>query len=299
MTSKEKYTALYPSSDLPYYLHPDWLDIVSTGRWEVRIHEPNGRPPAVFLGMVAGKFGFRMCSSLPFTPYSGFYFLDRNGWGAKQKKKALDVLMTNVQVDLENFTNNLHEKDSYPYLLKGYDCISRFSYIMNLENGWEQKLERRLAKKIQENTENIEVRISQNIEGMMDFYRATFGGKPVYDPEIMRQLYRRFSGEHLFIMEAHREGKPLGCVLIGYDQNTSTYLASGHDGSSSMTASLLLYNAMKECEKMGIPEFDFHGSSQPSIERFMRKFGAERSYFFLLRRSRNLRARILQWRLKL
>lgn len=81
------------------------------------------------------------------------------------------------------------------------------------------------------------------------------------------------------------EGKIHSACFIAWDKNTTYYIMDGSDPQykNSASYSLLMYSAIKEASKHS-KEFDFCGSSIPSIERFFKGFGSEQVSYFQMKK---------------
>jgi hypothetical protein len=131
---------------------------------------------------------------------------------------------------------------------------------------------------------------SQDIEALYKMVSLTFKRQSkktpytlAYVKSINEVCAKRNCRKILLAKDA--EGNIHSACFIAWDKNTTYYIMGGADPKykSSASYSLLMYSAIKEASKHS-KEFDFCGSSIPSIERFFKGFGSEQVTYFQMKK---------------
>lgn len=293
MSPKEKYKEYFRQYDLPIFFHPDWLDIVSAGKWQVEIWQ-KGEKLGFWIYQKKSKVGISYNLSFQYTPYSGFYFLPQADFDDLSIKRAVNDLTKKTNIDYHNFFLSPWFRSPYPFVVNGFTVISKYSYIKNLENpNLLESFESRLRSKIEKNIDTISVKEKVDAQSLIQFHDAAYSGRNPFDSSLLRQLYDRFGGEKVYVLAAHQDQRELGAIFLVRDGHRMYYLAGGVDKTSKSAMPVLLYQAMLYAQKKGCTVFDFHGSSIPSIERFFRKFDPEVESYFVLKKSSKKKAQLL------
>jgi hypothetical protein len=75
------------------------------------------------------------------------------------------------------------------------------------------------------------------------------------------------------IWTAYLNDEPMASLFLVWDNKRSYYIGAGINQNSRGIMSLLTWNAIKFSKELSLREFDFEGSSVPTIEMYFRKFG--------------------------
>ncbi len=296
--TREDYLKLHEQHEMPLFSHPDWLDIVSEGQWQLAHTEPKEGKHTFLVYQVRRKLGIKYSLYFQYTPYTGYFTA---GWDPELDevdfKRAVHALQDQIDTDYEYFSVMPSYESALPFVLNDYTVYARYTYIKYLTDDLLDNLDSRLRSTIKKNKENIEVKQSDNITDLCRLHDHVYQGKNPYNSKMLKKLWDRWGNEKLYILEAQKQNQTVGAVLVALDGKHAYYIAGGSEGSQT-AMSLTLYETMRLSHQRGAEIFDFMGSTKPSIERFFRKYRPDTQTFFTLKKSNTQLARLLDLRVK-
>jgi lipid II:glycine glycyltransferase (peptidoglycan interpeptide bridge formation enzyme) len=100
-------------------------------------------------------------------------------------------------------------------------------------------------------------------------------------------LERIINSDFCFTISTVSQGEVDAAAIVVYDSHRAYYIAGGTSKKPEKAgmSALVLWEAILEAKRLGIPTFDFCGSTVPSIEKFFRGFGGELSPYFRIRKN--------------
>ena len=250
-------------------------------------------------------------SALPLTPYLGPLFrkqesmnrLHRISLMKKVNKMYAKLLKTMGLVTFYPFSHE--HADLQPYLWEGFDVHVRYTYVIDLKNSldniWKSMDKRRRWEIKRALKSGIVVEESTKITEFIRLFNESMKRHKIerrYE-DIWMKLFHECSPRNMCkIFTAYaKNGESIASIFIVWDNKRTYYIGSGMSVSMQGASSLLIWRAIEFSKKMSLLEFDFEGSSIPSIEEYFRKFGGElrmvqyiRSNSLLLILARKLRS---------
>jgi hypothetical protein len=258
----------------------------------------NGRLVAAIPISTYRKFGRSFVFNSKLTPYSGPIFFN------KPDAKVVTKNSRQKSVNGE-FAKLIKEKgtcigypfgpahtDLQPYLWNGFSIGVNYHYVLDIddlttiESNFDKpkRAELRQAQKY-----GLEVKFG-DVHDFIELNNETMKRQnhPLFPPELWETIYResraRGCGE---VFTAYDENGPLGSLLLVWDNKRSYHLGSGISATSRVANTLLTWEVIQfSKERLNLAQYDFLGSSVPSIESFMRQFGGTlHPLFYIYERS--------------
>ncbi len=295
MMTKKDFALLHEKDRLPLFYHPDWLDIVSEGAWDIAFREEKNGAYAFFIYQQRKKLTLTYSLNFQYTPFTGYYIHPENVLSPIDQKRTISKLSEALITDYENFYLHPSMSEAFAFILSGYTTISKYSYVKVLDAELENSLDNRLRNQLKKNKEEIKTAISADIDTLCLYHDSAYQGKNPYNTEILKSLYEKFGERNIFILEAENAEGKKGAILVAHDDQMAYYLAGGSESNSQLAMSKLLLDAMIYSRSLGIARFNFCGSSIPSIEKFFRKFNPDISYYFALKKNHGKKGDFIDW----
>lgn len=145
---------------------------------------------------------------------------------------------------------------------------------------------RRQEEKYALSRENLEIRITNNVENLINLYVETFKkqSKSVDDTELtLLKTYSDFilNREYGCIVEIlNEDGQTVAASLIFEDHNKTWHVPVVGVGSTRYGGTLLYYAIIDEVKKRGGKAVDFNGANSPQRAYFKHSLGAQSVLFF-------------------
>ena len=285
MTNKEKYRQYCKSHPPALYQNDWWLDAVCGENWDAVFSE-NG---AAFAFPYKKKYGLKLITMPMLTL----------GLGPAGKPGGIEDLLPHFDLFDLYFLTDLTG-------FKGFKELTRHSYrITDLSDTGKvfKEFASSTRQQIRKAEKNVTVSESDDIGLLYKMVSHTFGRQSKKAPYSLDYVKRIDAA-----CQAHRCKKILvakdsggnvhGACFLAWDKNTAYYVMGGSDPKyrSSAAYSLLMWQAIQEAAKHS-QQFDFCGSSIPSIAKFFSGFGAVKISYLHLKKI-NSKALALLLRLK-
>jgi hypothetical protein len=274
-----------------------WFDIfkdtsgINADRVEIFGAYNNGEIVAGFPVPYRRKFGSNWIINPRLTPYLGAIYKLQGSKKCTENSYRKDVYTNFIQT-IKSFGTcvyypfNVNTMDLQPFLWSDYAPAIHYTYILKLDS-------------LDDIWSNIARKRRNDIKSSQKSgYRVTTGDIETFarlnDLTMARQGHGRITGrmwEKMYaeckrhdsaeIFTVFSGDDALASMLLVWDKKRSYYIGGGIDGNSRGGMPLLIWEAIKYTkEHLGLNEFDFEGSSVPSIEFFFRNFGGELRPFF-------------------
>lgn len=187
-----------------------------------------------------------------------------------------------------------------PFHWAGFDATVRYTYriedLADLGAIWDGVREN-VRRETRKAAKTLVVRDDLGIERFIDTYAKTFTRQALnvpFSPDFVARVdeacRHQRAGKPLFAVDAH--DRVHAAVYYVWNADTCFYLMSGADPElrNSGATSFLVWEGIKLAQTVSA-SFDFEGSMLPSLERFMRSFGAwQTPYFRVVKYSRRMKA---------
>jgi len=175
-------------------------------------------------------------------------------------------------------------KDIQPFIQSGFTPEIGYTYRLNLAPNEKELLngfssERRKNVRDAEKN-NLKVELNTNPDEVIALISDTLTRSGLkYDFGILRGM---IGADWTFTVSIRNASQLLATSVIAFDNHCAYYIAGGtlKDLGNTGAGAYALWKSIEESKKRNIPQFDFCGSSVPSIESFFRGFGGELTPFF-------------------
>jgi hypothetical protein len=270
VTSKEKYRQYCKKHSVDLYANDWWLDAVCGGDWDVVEHDGDRlafplkkkyglkliAQPKLTLGLAAISPSSKkpdlekLLELLPSFDLLDVYFLPESPRDFQSKNFKIQSRITHRLTDLSDTKK----------VFSGFDSSRR--------------------QQIRKAEKNISVKALNDASVLFKMISLTFkrqSRKVPYSLDYVKKIYEACTmhdcGKILVAQDA--EGNTHGACFIAWDNQTAYYIMGGSDPKfkSSAAYSLLMWEAIKESAKRS-KQFDFCGSSIPSVAKFFKGFGS-------------------------
>lgn len=276
------------------FCQPWWLQAVSPDHWDVAVVQRGEEIAAVMPYAYKIRLGRFRLIELPFlTFYLGPWLRENHAKYANKLGEEKD-LMTELIEKLPQYAS-FHQwfhpsiTNWLPFYWKGFEQTTRYTYLIedtrNLDAVWNETREN-IRTDVRKAQKQVEVVDEPNAERFLEQQRATFArqGKPLPYPE---EVFRRLDAECVsrgarkILCAIDSQGRIHASVYLVWDRTTVYALLRGSDAAlrTSGSTSLLMWKAIEFASAQG-RRFDFAGSWNESIERFVRAFGGRQTPFF-------------------
>jgi len=281
------------SKRLSFSMHYNWWNEVVEEHWDVAVVANKEEIKAVWPYFIRKKGPWKMIAQAHLTPYAGPFLVYPEGQKEASKisfehkihKELIEQLPTFAELDLSfpiDFTNGL------AFQWCGFEEKRKYTFLLSLQQS-EEELWSNLRENIRRQIRKAEKTISiQNKfdyllleDAVKDSFKQQASSFPLPDKFIERvvsYIEKYNCGQVYLAKEDNQLHAALGVI---YDSNTAYYLLGGsfqaYKNSGAM--SLLMWNAIKDAKHTGIKQFNFEGSSIPSIENYLRGFGGKLNSF--------------------
>ena len=283
MTNKEKYRQYCKANTVALYQNDWWLDAVCGEKnWDAAIYENNGSIIGAWAYPFKKKYGLKLIQMPMLTLGLGPV--------TEEKKSEITAELAKHIPDFDlldlNFLPNNNPED---FNWKGFKQNKRHTYRIHdlssdekIFSGFNSSTRQQIRKA----SKTITVVESQDIEMLYKMISLTFkrqSKKTPYSLAYVKNINDACAKKNCrkILLAKDSEGNIHSACFIAWDKNTTYYVMGGSDPQykSSASYSLLMHEAIKEASQHS-KEFDFCGSSIPSIEHFFKGFGAEQVPYF-------------------
>lgn len=280
-----------------------WLDITAQKKWGKIVYESKyGNVNFVYAHRKRYKFLTQVYVA-PLSPYSGIYFELDKEISVAEKYKLLSVAIPEIVTQLPDYfrliMNFSPDFDWWsPLYWEGFTQHTIYTGILSdiknhdqIRKGFNQNIKRNIKKAQKE----IEVRKGFDAERLYALFKKTMNNQsknPGYSKEVLlalcKEVEERKCGK-VFIGE-DKANNAHAALLLVWDSTSAYYLAGGTDPDlrSSGAMPLIMWEAIKYASQY-VDKFDFEGSKQKGIERFIRSFGAVPHPFYTIQKGFGVR----------
>jgi hypothetical protein len=287
------------------FQQPWWLDAVAPGSWDAVTVEQGGQVVGRLPFVRKRRLGLTILTQPPLTPFLGPWLKPLSGRSAtqfSQQEKIFEALIARLPYH-DIFRQNFHHSitNFLPFFWAGFQQTTHYTYLLtdlhNLEDLW-QRLETQHRRRIRNSENELIIRIDDDIDKLLHFNRTVFERKSVpipYKPEVVRRIYEACKSRRAGIMHVaeDKNGRTHAVSFMVWDNLSAYGLLSGSDIAlrSSGAGSRLVWERINYASRV-TNCFDFEGSMNREIERFLRGFGGDRTAYFHVFRGRTLPGQI-------
>jgi hypothetical protein len=287
--------------DIDYYSPfqtPWWLEAVAPGGWgEVRV-EAGGALAARWPYVIKKRFGCNFLLMPRLTQSLGPWLRPVEGKYVNQisvQRKLLEELLDKLP-HFDFFFQNFHFAltDWLPLHWRGFRQTTGYTYVLddvsNLEDIWKNMTDktRNVIRKAEKN--GLTVVESDDLETFLRLNEMTFARQKMplpFSQDLVRRIdaaCRAQSAGKLFLAY-DRDGRAHCGLYLVYDTKAAYYLLGGIDPElkDRQGMALTVWESIKYAATV-TKAYDFEGSMQEAIERFVRGFGpVQKPYHSILK----------------
>lgn len=290
MDAKVKYRQLCSRElSIPLFMQDWWLDATCGPQfWDVVLVEKKEEIHAALPYRLAKRYGQRLLSQPPYTPYLGPWLRVEGDNStvkySREKELISDILDKLPKFDYFQqccFPNGI---GWLPFYWKKFSQTTFYTYILedisDLDSGW-RRLKENIRGDIKKAGGRFGVSVLEGgIEDIIELQDMSFrrqGRAASADADVIRAIgqacFERGCGRVFIARDG--DGRAHAGAFIVWDNATAYYLIGGGNPElrNSGAASLCLWEAIRFASGVS-KRFDFEGSMIEPIERFFRAFGA-------------------------
>jgi hypothetical protein len=276
-------------SSISLFMQDWWLDAVcGPHSWAVALVEKKGEIHAALPYRLSKRYGQRILSQPPYTPYLGPW-LRNDGGKATAKYSREKELISGLIDGLPRFDHfrQCCLPDSVgwlPFYWKKFSQTTFYTYILedisDPDSGW-KLLRDNIRGDIKKASGRFGVSVREGgIEDIIELQDMSFrrqGRAVSAEADLIRTIgqacFERDCGQVLIARDG--DGRAHAGAFVVWDSGTTYYLIGGGNPElrNSGAASLCLGEAIRFASSVS-KRFDFEGSMVEPIERFFRAFGA-------------------------
>lgn len=267
---------------------PWWLDICAPNHWCTEVIDS---PYAEVRFTYTFRRRFKVFHEIgrpPLTPFLGLSIIRHSG---AEVSKDLTLLSKAVPQFVERlprhlrFKLNFHPQFSWwsPFMWEGFSQQTRYTYrldnIQDLDSLW-KKFNSNIKRNIKKSEKILTVVEDSDPEVLYRLFAKTMhhqGKRPGYKKSLLIALYNELSlrRKGTILVAEDAEGRPHAAILLVWHNDECYYLVGGTDPDlrQSGAMALLMWKGINLASNYA-KIFDFEGSMQQGIDKFIRNFGA-------------------------
>lgn len=294
---QSRYEQLCAGQDIPPFYRPEYLDLCYQGAWDALCYSSDdSRVRAVWPLGLNRKFGMLRLLQHPFTPRSGIYML------AGQCDHTVASAMLSQLPRFDFLDQNFPVETQIPETFReaGYQLQPRSTYRIDLghdEDALLAKMHRDYRNnKLKKAEGNYRLVDSLSAGEFVRVHRKSFERQALplyYTVEFLEKWLRlvRAEGWGDCFGAVDNEGRLCSVAALLYGVDKAWLLMAGDDPAlrSGGSGIWLLWQLIRLSKTKGLGQFDFLGSSIPSIARVRRQFGAEEFNYYKVSKSRGVK----------
>lgn len=305
---KDEYRKLCETElSIPIFSTDWWLDAaVGAENWEVVLVKANGRVIGAMPFAITWKFGMKVIHQPPLTPFLGPWILP-NGEKTSTRLAHEQRIMQALIEQLPKFDNFRLTWDKgltnwLPFYWSGFGQTTDYTYVVHglndLNRVWGQ-LESARRKHCKQEAGCFTLRDDLPVEAFLHLHKMTLANRDVpqsFTDDCLRKIdaaciARKRRKIHIIVDE---HGRHCAGTYTVWDGNCAYALMKGSDPRTQNTSapSICQWEAIKFSSTVA-DKYDFLGNMNPSIEPYVRSFGAQQTPVFTISKtpSRLLRLR--------
>lgn len=273
-----------------------WLEVCAPGQWR-RIDVDTRYGTLGFTYVYSKRFGcIPEIVRPPLTPFLGITFLSKREITSREQlavSKQLIVLDEGIPQIIAllppyfRFKLNFHPDFKWwsPFFWQEFQQHTRYTYRLRsldkLDIIWD-KFNSNAKRNITKASRSLTIEQDGRPDVLYSLFDRTMHNqmrRPSYSSALLDNLARETlkRGCGTVLVAYDKQARPHAAILAVWDEVECFYLVGGSDPNlrSSGAMSLLFWKAIEMAGKMGKRVFDFEGSMQRGIDRFLRNFGAK------------------------
>ncbi len=278
--------------------------IFSSSAW-CEIFEASGKSLAVFSGdqTIAPfvlfhfkKFGKDVLIHPPFAANCGLRQVTKHAKPFTKNTELKRILRTIADYLQNEYSDAYIDialptdiKDIQPFTSAGFKTDLGYTYLLDIELP-EKELLANFSSERRKNVKDAwkkdpKIQKNHKEDEVITVVKSTLESSGLnYDYEYLKRIIK---SDFSYTISAISGSEVDAAAVIVYDSYRAYYIAGGSSKNPEKAglSALILWEAILEAKRLGIPTFDFCGSTVPSIEKFFRGFGGELTPFFRIKKN--------------
>jgi hypothetical protein len=300
-------------ADTCVFCQPWWLEAVAPGCWDIAVAWRGDEVAGVWPYAFKVRLGrYRLLEQPELSFYLGPWLLSSSARSARRLREEKD-LMTELHDALPEFASFrqwFHPRVTnwMPLQWKGFSQTTRYTYLTpkgtDLAALWDET-ETNIRTDVRKARKELDVVEGADVEEFLELQRLTYERQGMALP-FSEGAFRRLDaacaerGCRTILIARDSTGRPHAAAYLVRDSTTLYSFLRARDPEMKRGASaLVLWAAIERASAEG-RAFDFVGSWEEHIERFVRAFGGRQTPFFEVKKtkSRLVCAYRLLWKLR-
>jgi hypothetical protein len=288
--TKINYRQMASGLPIPPFYHPGWLDLLcGPGHWDIVLsRDENGEISGIWPYAIKKKLGKRMLLNPRLTSYLGPLLL-RDDQRAETYAQLHSQLPSFAMLEQKLHPSNT---EIQPLEDLGFSNLTSPTYVLDLDQpeaailqGFKGNTRRRVKKC--NRTLTLETGEHAVYSKLMHAQLKARLGSQLPAPSTLEGLYDLIDKNQWGkVMTAHDKGQVLAGLAVVKNGDSAVFFSSATNelGRKVGALSFLLWHAMLWAKAQGLRQFDFEGSSVPSIAAFVRNFGGKEHRVYTIRK---------------
>jgi Acetyltransferase (GNAT) domain len=289
LSNKANYIAYCKQNNVPLFVQPFWFDAINNN-WDVwHFKTPNGYN--YFLPYVTEKkIIFKLLRNPLFTPYSGIVYdkdtyLDEAILFFINKINKFDFFELDFALDFSSI--HLFESNKFK-------CVPQPTNILNLQQPVAQinsNFKSALKRQIKKSALNLIISNCTDVNIIYYLLNESYKKQQLslpYTKQLLQQILLACTNNNCGqVWQANNaNGEAVAVLWQVWDTHNSYYLTGGSNGQYSEAMSGLMWHAIQHAHHLGLTNFDFEGSSIPSINKFFSNFAPQLNYYYRISKTK-------------
>jgi lipid II:glycine glycyltransferase (peptidoglycan interpeptide bridge formation enzyme) len=296
VSNKDKYSLLCKEEkQMPIFLQDWWLECVSCGRWDAFLVQREGKTLAALPYYVKKKYGFLLCIPPVMTPRNGIFIRHTSNLNLSASYEEENSIMEELAEQINALHPAYFSCNFFPFITshlgffwQGFSATVRYTYKVDVSDIEQTFLsfEKKRRQYIR-GAERIVAKIDtqyKDLQALYLLFSAIFSSQRIKTPlsfsefkDIITQSQAREAGKLFVALD--KEENVMAFLFVVWDTQTCYNLISARnkEEKNSHAESLLIYQAMKNANAMGLKDYDLEGSMIKGVEKYFRSFGAVRT----------------------
>ena len=294
-----------PDNEIPFFMQPQYLDIVCMKDWDVMRFCRNGEVVAWLPYYIYKQRFFLSLRPTAFMPYQGLV-LDK----AYKEKHFSPSTSNHAVYHLENeisdyFASQIDSMGlsacflrfmsdffcATPFIQHGFDAKVEYTYILDISKDdcfplFSPAMRKKLRKA------EKELHITKKDYDLKEIYtvlNSTYKRQNTVIPysfELFSQIvtFATQNNQGRMFVSEDESGKICSVLFIVWDKTTAYSLIGGNNNDNMQrdAGAFTQYESIKFARSIGLTTYDFEGSILKGIEEFFQHFGAVRTPYLSL-----------------
>jgi hypothetical protein len=277
----------------------EWINLFGNNVKRHGIYNKGGELIGGFITYRENKYGLSIYRNPPYTPEIGpFLKIDASNpvsimdtW--KETLTLSCDFIDKLQYSIISFSLNKNIIDMQPFIWNKFKVVPGYTYILDLamssDDIW-KKMSNERRKNINKGTKDgLNAKRSHDMKIIHELVLKTYKRqKKDIDMYYLNKILFEFANEdNSFAYATYQNEEPVACSMCIYDKRTAYYILGGYDFQNKHhgAGAMSMWESIQHAKDMGLKYFDFEGSMNPQIERYLRGFGGQLTPYYRINKA--------------